>query len=580
MENPFLSSKITENQSNTISTNNTVPFNKTTLPTTRQELEDLLIRGYVENDGYFLYSLGIGTAGPLVYEEENKLIVQAENTQRLIHLKNGLEKVDTVRDELGKRTSDDMNRTWVTVNKAKNLTSELIINLTYKNHRTLIKDAQIKEKLNQLFINLLDEYLHANKPLEIVKNVYIKMILWAETVIPKLLEVPVGSTYKSLVIENNSKRDSSVFLHILAELGFVVYYRSMGGIAFETGSGKETERYATQLATGKLYDGNVLSNGDYTNLLEKERAEQREAGETIRTAALDASEEIQEILNGDAVGILRDWQFENSHISSKRLKTTYDELLILWDEPANMRSGFSYNKVTDTVTLPTIFAKVSGVHSDIEKYWGDYGEFRYPRRGKVIVDVDYSDLEKEVESNMVRYRNLRYIGKDGIGFSLEEIKNHAEYPFDYLREGLQNQILESLNTLLVTSDLNNKERYELLTFVMCLPKDVLLVLQNFDHTKTAPKLVLYHSNAEQPMYTVGYLMEFLHEIGCDVIVLVPSGYRNVENILFANKIEEHRLSDLKPDLALPEIQQRRVTDTPNVTENRSIFKRIGKFFNT
>ena len=76
----------------------------------------------------------------------------------------------------------------------------------------------------------------------------------------------------------------------------------------------------------------------------------------IATVAYNAERELDTMLYGGDT-IFRDRQFDK--MDSVVLKTTFDEISILWDQPAKFRSGFAVRG--DRVIVPTIFAKVNGV---------------------------------------------------------------------------------------------------------------------------------------------------------------------------------------------------------------------------
>ena len=85
----------------------------------------------------------------------------------------------------------------------------------------------------------------------------------------------------------------------------------------------------------------------------------------LGTTAYHAERELDTILYQDS-GIYRNQQY--SKANAVTLQTTFDEIALYWREEVNMRPNFSV--LHDTVTIPVIFAKVSGVKDgDISDYW-------------------------------------------------------------------------------------------------------------------------------------------------------------------------------------------------------------------
>ena len=76
---------------------------------------------------------------------------------------------------------------------------------------------------------------------------------------------------------------------------------------------------------------------------------------TMATVAYSAERELDTMLyNGDA-GIFRNFQFPNSQAIT--LKTTFEEIGILWKHESKFRTGFAVNG--NLVSVPNIFAKIS-----------------------------------------------------------------------------------------------------------------------------------------------------------------------------------------------------------------------------
>ena len=76
----------------------------------------------------------------------------------------------------------------------------------------------------------------------------------------------------------------------------------------------------------------------------------------VATVAYSAERELDTMLYGDNT-IFRAFQF--SDMQSMTLKTTYEEIDILWHQDVKYRSGFEIRD--NKVIVPNIFAKISGV---------------------------------------------------------------------------------------------------------------------------------------------------------------------------------------------------------------------------
>lgn len=581
--NPFLANKLEKRtdgplESKSVETRSTSPIHthsvtkELTLPKTSEELLQLLVRGRLDGEGYLIHWKGVPNDLYEEYREETLKLESLASEGKILYMPEGINKVDTL-DGIGKRTLNDMNRYWLTINKQKVITGELIIRLTYKNHRTLIQDKEVKEKLNNLLANILDIFISTGVSKEVIKNFYVKEILWLETIIPSLMNS--DGTYKGLVVKGKTKRDGSVLLRLLEELGLIVVYRDSEGHEIEEGNYREVAEYIHTYKNKVIERGPYISDNDLDKKIAEIKEQEKKAAEVVSTAANEAQREIVEVLHGDDTGIYRDWQFEKYTVDVKRLQTTYDELFMLWKEPANMRSGFKVKPREEFVVIPTIFSKISGVPEDIEQYWIMYDDLVNATPNTIVI--------KETELlPQKRYANRRSIPFDSEkGFLEEHIRNLNYYNYSYLREGLQQQIVRSINQVIFNATiLTMEDTYLVLEVALNLPEKYLDMLQKYDYVKDIPKLIVYRSSREGFRKDEGILIELLHELGVDIVFLVPSGYNNIENVLRGNSLEMHRLYTMTPDLEIPSIINKAAnpTEDSNTSENGGLLKKLGSWF--
>lgn len=87
-------------------------------------------------------------------------------------------------------------------------------------------------------------------------------------------------------------------------------------------------------------------------------------GVQMQTVASHAEGDLDTLLYNDS-GLYRSRQFAKSE--SIVLRTTYDELFILWDQELKYRSSFS--TANGVVNMPVLFASVLGVESGKQEYY-------------------------------------------------------------------------------------------------------------------------------------------------------------------------------------------------------------------
>ena len=114
----------------------------------------------------------------------------------------------------------------------------------------------------------------------------------------------------------------------------------------------------------------LLYEIDLAESLSMNRYPQQSADVQVGTVAYHAERELDGLMYQDT-GMYRNYQYDKA--VSITLQTMYEEIRILWKEELRFRPNFSTEN--GVVTLPVIFAKVSGVKDGIvQKYWSSIRE--------------------------------------------------------------------------------------------------------------------------------------------------------------------------------------------------------------
>lgn len=267
----------------------------------------------------------------------------------------------------------------------------------------------------------------------------------------------------------------------------------------------------------------------------------------LGTAAFHAEQELDSILYQDS-GLYRDRQFSRSEVIT--LQTMYEEIAILWDQELKFRPNFEITE--DVVSLPVIFAKVSGVKDGaVSKYWSGIrsmvtedtlvirnGPYILPSAGDKILPFVTSWL------------------KDG-HLQRKEIQAHREYAWGFLREELQEYLLDRLQLLLdqrlIRKTFENGTEYTIVSVILALSKEILRLAQRFDFTKKNPKLIYVSSTEAVISLEDSILAAYLHLVGFDVLFFVPTGYQTVERHFREDLLEEHQAGEYLYDLRVPDL---------------------------
>lgn len=284
----------------------------------------------------------------------------------------------------------------------------------------------------------------------------------------------------------------------------------------------------------------------------------------IGTAAYHAERELDTLMYQDS-GMYRNQQFTKANIIL--LQTMDREIKILWNNELKFRPNFS--TVDGIVNLPVIFAKMSGVKDrDVENYWTLIRQLMTPE----TLVIDHAPFLTAAMPNPLRMYATEFFRNGKL--KREKIKNHPGYPYAFLREEMQEHILDKLEVLieqrLIKGTFENGTEYTIVSVALNLPKEAVRLLQQFDFTKRNPKLIYLITTETLMSPEDSIYVTFLSLLGFDVLFYVPTGY-NIENHFNKKRMEEHQLGDYMYDLQVPDWN--RIPSAARKSWRDKIFKR-------
>jgi hypothetical protein len=267
----------------------------------------------------------------------------------------------------------------------------------------------------------------------------------------------------------------------------------------------------------------------------------------VATVAYSAERELDTMLYGGDTGIYRSFQFPNSR--SVTLKTTYEEIGILWRQEARFRTGFSTSG--NLVSVPNIFAKISGV---TDGKAGDYWEeIRNRLTPETILYVKKSGGEKSGSTDLSAYRPFYRNGK----IDTEKLKASTLNKYSYLPDRTQDMLFYKLQEAADCGFLKlsgDNLMCSVLHFGLNLDKETLRLVQGFDFTKQLPKLVVIDAVEETFTLEECIRLVLCNLIGFDVLVYTPTGYKNIETFVNPQAFEEHIMNEFLYNLEVPKFK--------------------------
>ncbi len=323
----------------------------------------------------------------------------------------------------------------------------------------------------------------------------------------------------------------------------VLFYRMMAALPVDVLFLAPNLQQSCQFADDKLYEihhANSLSVSHFP----------REGAEIhMGTAAYHAERELDEVMYRDS-GLYRNMQYKKAN--SVTLQTMYEEIAILWNQEVKYRPNFA--TAEELVTLPVIFAKVSGVKErQMPRYWSEI---------KALITEDTLVVKEAPFISSAAPNPMRALAtefyKNG-KLRRQKIKAHPQYPYGVLREEMQEHIFDKLQLLIdqriIKGTMENGMEYTIVAAVFHLPKEVVRLIQKFDFTKKNPKLI-YINTTENPISLEdAILLAFLNLVGFDILLFVPTGYQIAKRYFNKEVMEEHQIGDYVYDLAVPDFSQ-------------------------
>ena len=264
----------------------------------------------------------------------------------------------------------------------------------------------------------------------------------------------------------------------------------------------------------------------------------------LSTVAYHAERELDSLLYEDS-GLFRHRQYTRSRPVT--LKTTFDEVSILWKEEAKYRPGFEAQ--AGLVVVPNIFARICGVKDgDSAAYFDQIGQMMtehtlfYPK----------VPLEREQTPNPWKEHVHKFYKHGKI--IPETIKKDKAYLYDYLSQDTQDYLLEKLQQLLDIHWIQSESmgvEYAIMATVLNLDKQTLRLIQQFDFTKDIPKLLIFDADESLLSLEECIYILFLNLLGFDIAVFTPTGYRNIDKYISREAFEEYQIGPYQFQLSLP-----------------------------
>ncbi|WP_158553433.1 YceG family protein [Peribacillus saganii] len=247
------------------------------------------------------------------------------------------------------------------------------------------------------------------------------------------------------------------------------------------------------------------------------------------TVAYQASKEIERILHTDDSPIYKQWQYRSHVPASITLKTTFDELFLMSREKAFIRPNFHIEG--QTVYIPSLFAKISGVMASQKEYWDRLEDLK---AGELTLFIRYFPFTHNVTVNQ-QYHYHHSLNREGV-LDPEKIIKSNWWKYKQLPIGVQHAIAAGISRVCENPKLlkeDHESPYDLQLYLFGqftrLPESVVKLFLKFDYPQEVPRIILYNSGTVAGFSrSDAALLLLLNELGLDILMFNPSGLRDLE----------------------------------------------------
>lgn len=391
------------------------------------------------------------------------------------------------------------------------------------------KEQVIEDTIKDCFIEVATMYLNNEKDMSLskFKNFALRMIMWINDYLKDFQE-------DTKILYYGHIKEYEVY--------GLIYFSMLGSDVLYINPSKAC------LNTFRVIGKNI-NEVEYNNDLEPEAFPKKERIIRKTTVAYRASKEIEGVIYGGDVGIFKPWQLEGFNVLPVTLKTTYDELKILWREPAKLRPEFKVEG--DTAYIPNLFAKINGTQEDIAEYWNDFNAICNVKNAVLVTEIPFVDesYTKRQLSTVAYYFDVNE------NLIKDEVKNSDLYRFSYLRTTLQDLIFRKMVEVMnfpkfFKRDIDREFKMKILLTILNLDEKIVEMLERFDFSGDIPKLIVFDNKRSVFSEEDAIVVSFLNLLGVDIIIFTPTNYNNIETKINESNYDIHQLPTMAFDLEL------------------------------
>lgn len=269
--------------------------------------------------------------------------------------------------------------------------------------------------------------------------------------------------------------------------------------------------------------------------------------EVLATGAASVEKILDQVLYGDE-NFSRPNQY--SDVESIILNVTKEDVTGLWSEEIKMRTGYGIEN--GKVIVPTLYAQITGLGNFSKRSYIDFvSDLTQNSMCFVTEALEISPIKLKGDSSLKTMSDKHFNKKFA-----EKVLSMT--PLSILSQEKQNLLVEKANEMIKKYKFNSI--WDVLTFagiLFAIPEALAQLIHVWDLTKVNPKIVMVLTGTRKLESKEEVMLQYLHAIGFDVLLFVPTGYGLVTEDLLRSGLQKIDLSNYNFSIQYSEIVSNR-----------------------
>lgn len=269
--------------------------------------------------------------------------------------------------------------------------------------------------------------------------------------------------------------------------------------------------------------------------------------EVLATGAASVEKTLDQVLYGDE-NFSRPNQY--SDVESIILNVTKEDVTGLWSEEIKMRTGYGIEN--GKVIVPTLYAQITGLGNFSKRSYIDFvSDLTQNSMCFVTEALEISPIKLKGDSSLKTMSDKHFNKKFA-----EKVLSMT--PLSILSQEKQNLLVEKANEMIKKYKFNSI--WDVLTFagiLFAIPEALAQLIHVWDLTKFNPKIVMVLTGTRKLESKEEVMLQYLHAIGFDVLLFVPTGYGLVTEDLLRSGLQKIDLSNYNFSIQYSEIVSNR-----------------------